>query len=91
VNRIEKTLTDAINMGLQGESIESETIKMVTYQYMCDNCHFVTEANFPIGEYPQSIHCSNEPCECMARKIIATPGVFIPNPTHDARKNRGQG
>jgi predicted nucleic acid-binding Zn ribbon protein len=84
-------LENTVNMGLQSESIENGNFSMVNYQYMCRKCGEVTESRFPMGEYPQVICCSYEPCDGMCDKIISTPGIFIPKPTHEARIGRGRG
>ena len=71
---------------------ENREGQLITYEYQCQKCNNITEAEFTMGNADDTVHCGNPECEDgIATRIISTPNILVGIPTHPARKGRGQG
>ena len=61
---------------------------MPLYSYLCEKCLNSPDKYFKMGEAPQRIKCDK--CGKLCVRVYNI-NVRVPTPTHEARKNRGQG
>jgi putative FmdB family regulatory protein len=61
---------------------------MPLYSYLCGTCGVTTEKWCDMGKAPKQVKC--EACEQKADRVYSC-NAKIPEPTSDARINRGNG
>ena len=61
---------------------------MALYSYTCLRCGYNQEMTFIMGDAPEHVRC--EKCRSNCKRDYKC-NIMVPNPTHEARKNRGKG